>query len=37
MVNLEVNEALATNIERLTQDKDALENQLKRTLQKEGQ
>ncbi|XP_001605786.1 citron Rho-interacting kinase isoform X2 [Nasonia vitripennis] len=35
MINLEVNEALAANLERATQDKVALEEQLKSTLQKE--
>ncbi|XP_011503101.1 PREDICTED: paramyosin-like [Ceratosolen solmsi marchali] len=36
MINLEVNETLAANLERATQDKIALQNQLKSTLQKEG-
>lgn len=36
MINLEVNETLAANLERTTQDKMALEKQLKSSLQKEG-
>jgi hypothetical protein len=36
MINLEVNETLAANLERATQDKIALQEQLKSTLQKEG-
>ncbi|XP_058805938.1 citron rho-interacting kinase-like isoform X2 [Phymastichus coffea] len=35
MINLEVNEALAANLERANQDKDVLEKRLKSTLQKE--
>ncbi|XP_014204080.1 citron Rho-interacting kinase [Copidosoma floridanum] len=34
-INLEVNEALAANLEKATQDKDALEERLKNTLKKE--
>lgn len=36
MVNLEVNEALSANLERATQDKVALEQRLKSTMEKEG-